>query len=223
MTRCSTNRTSLEPTRYPIMDRQVPGTFNMTYLLLILQGSPRGIHLVYSMKLLLTLTMSALPWLQKRCARSGIMRVRAHIMHLCTLNGTGLCRHSSLKSLPACAQIIPKSDIAAQRRASNHLYNIEKWRQPAGTTAGKRPHFKPCEIHHVDVLAWLRRLRVAPSRTSPISTMHSRRHAFAQIAIHNHPTRRDFISARQAGTSSQRIYPAVAGPGMKPISSVGHG
>ena len=100
---------------------------------------------------------------------------------------------------------------------------ITEWRQPASTTVGKRPHFKPCKIHHVDVLAWLRRLRVAPSRTSPISTMRSRRHAFAQIAAHNHPTRHDFISARQAGTSSRRIYPAVAGPGMKPISSVGHG
>ncbi len=97
------------------------------------------------------------------------------------------------------------------------------WRQPTGTTVGKRPHFRPCKIHHVDVLAWLRRLRVAPSRTSPISTMRSRDRAFAQFAAHNHPTRRDFISARQAGTSSQRIYPAVTDPGIKPISSVGYG
>jgi len=100
---------------------------------------------------------------------------------------------------------------------------IAEWRQPAGTTAGKRPHLKPREIHHVDVLAWLRRLRAAPSRTSPISTMRSRDRAFAQFAAHNHPTRRDFISAEQAGTSCQRIYPAVTDPGIKPISSVGHG
>lgn len=153
------------------------------------------------------------------------MHDRAQIMHLCTLKGRGYAGIFSLKNIPpqpAC-KLFKNRNITPQRRTSNDLCKIEKWRQPAGTTAGKRPHFKPCEIHHVDVLAWLRRLRVAPSRTSPISTMHSRRHAFAQIAIHNHPTRRDFISARQAGTSSQRIYPAVAGPGMKPISSVGHG
>ena len=129
--------------------------------------------------------------------------------------------------LPALKIFQPWNKIPAasvkDRSYQNVHRTMEKWRQPAGTTVGKRPHFEPCKIHHVDVLAWLRRLRVAPSRTSPISTMHSRRHAFAQIATHNHPTRRDFISARQAGTSSQRIYPAVAGPGMKPISSVGHG
>jgi hypothetical protein len=102
-------------------------------------------------------------------------------------------------------------------------YRTIEWRQPASTTVGKRPHLKPGKIQHVDVLAWLRRLRVAPSRTSPISTMRSRDRAFAQFAAHNHPTRRDFISARQAGTSCQRIYPAVTDPGIKPISSVGHG
>jgi len=104
----------------------------------------------------------------------------------------------------------------------NHAM-VEEWRQPAGTTVGKRPHFRPRKIHHVDVLAWLRRLRVAPSRTSPISTIRSRGRAFAQFATHNHPTRRDFISARQAGTSYQRIYPVVTDPGIKPISSVGYG
>jgi hypothetical protein len=103
-----------------------------------------------------------------------------------------------------------------------HICKIE-WRQPAGTTAGKRPHPKPRKIHHVDVPAGLRRLRAAPSRTSPISTMRSRDRAFAQFAAHNHPTRRDFISAEQAGTSCLRIYPAVTDPGIKPISSVGHG
>jgi hypothetical protein len=50
----------------------------------------------------------------------------------------------------------------------------KRWRQPTGTTAGKKPHFKSCKIHHVDVLAWTRRLRIAPSRTSPISTVSGR-------------------------------------------------
>ena len=200
-------------------------------------GAPRGTYPVSnSMKLLLlTLTMYSIAAIAKP------LHARRNYARWCsdyawfTLQD-GICpRIFILANIPAQAQIIPKleyyssperensQDIIPQRRATNVFCKIEKWRQPAGTTAGKRPHFKPCEIHHVDVLAWLRRLRVAPSRTSPISTMHSRRHAFAQIAIHNHPTRRDFISARQAGTSSQRIYPAVAGPGMKPISSVGHG
>lgn len=101
--------------------------------------------------------------------------------------------------------------------------NMVLWRQPTGTTVGKRPHFKPRKIHRVDVLARLRRLRIAPSRTSPISTIRGRDCAFAQFAAHNHPTRRDFISAEQAGTFHQRIYPAVTDPGIKPISSMGHG
>ena len=34
----------------------------------------------------------------------------------------------------------------------NHA--IKDWmRQPAGTTVGKRSHFRYCKIHHVDVLA----------------------------------------------------------------------
>ena len=71
------------------------------------------------------------------------------------------------------------------------------------------------------MLAWLCRLRIAPSRTSPISAICSRDCAFTRFAAHNHPTRRNFISARQAGTSCLRIYPAVTDPGIKPISSMG--
>src|SRR5438132_13185568 len=97
---------------------------------------------------------------------------------------------------------------------------MEKWRQPAGTTVGKTPHFRPRKIHHVDVLAWLRRLRVAPSRTSPISTIHSPYCAFARSAVHNHPTRRDIISAGQAGILHIWIYLAVTDPSIKPISGV---
>jgi len=96
-------------------------------------------------------------------------------------------------------------------------------RQPASTTRGTRPLLKPYKIHHVDVLAWLPRLRVAPSRTSPISTIHSQNYAFAWYAAHNHPTRHDFISARQAGTSHLWIYPAVTDPSIEPISDVGYG
>jgi len=73
------------------------------------------------------------------------------------------------------------------------------------------------------VLAWLRHLRVAPSRTSPISTIRSQDPAFAWLAAHNHPTRHDFISAGQEGTSHLWIYPAVTDPSIKPISDVGYG
>src|SRR5919197_2598318 len=102
-----------------------------------------------------------------------------------------------------------------------HYYskNISQ-RQPTSTTVNTKPHFKRCEIQHVDVPAWSRRLRIAPSRTSPISMIHSQIHAFAWFAVHNHPTRHAFISAAQAGTFYLGIYPAVADPSIKPISGV---
>ena len=59
---------------------------------------------------------------------------------------------------------------------------------------------------HVDVPAWLRRLRIAPSRTSSISTIH---HALVWFAAHNHPTRHALISAAQAGIFYLQIYLAV--------------
>src|SRR5919199_3925067 len=93
-------------------------------------------------------------------------------------------------------------------------------RQPTSTTVNTRPHLKCRKIQHVDVPAWLRRLRIAPSRTSPISTIHSQIHAFAWFAVHNHPTWRAFISAAQAGTSYLRIYLAVTDPSIKPISGI---
>src|SRR5215472_16398463 len=102
-------------------------------------------------------------------------------------------------------------------------YRLRVRRQPASTTKDTRSHLKPYKIHHVDVLAWLSRLRVAPSRTSPISTIHSQNHAFAWCAALNHPTRHDFISARQAGTSYPWIYPAVTDLSIKPISNMGYG
>ena len=46
-------------------------------------------------------------------------------------------------------------------------------RQPTGTTTNTLPHLKSCNINHVDVPAWLCRLRIAPSRTSPISTIYT--------------------------------------------------
>ena len=100
------------------------------------------------------------------------------------------------------------------------IVQIEMRRQPASTTANKRPHFKCRKIQHVDVPAWLRRLRIAPSRTSSISTIRSQTHAFAWFAAHNHPTRHALISAAQAGTSYLRIYPAVTDPSIKPISGL---
>ena len=44
--------------------------------------------------------------------------------------------------------------------------------------------------------------------------------AFARSAVHNHPTRRDIISAHQAGTLDIWIYLAVTDPSIKPISGV---
>src|SRR5437588_5983895 len=107
-------------------------------------------------------------------------------------------------------------------RATRNLFsnNFFFQRQPASTTIYLRPHLKACKIYHVDVLAWLRRLRVAPSRTSPISTIHSPYYAFARSAVHNHPTRRDIISAGQAGTLHIWIYLAVTDPSIKTISGL---
>ena len=93
-------------------------------------------------------------------------------------------------------------------------------RQPISTTFDKNPNLASRMIHHVDEPARLCHLRVAPSRTSPISTIHSQIHAFAWFAAHNHPTRRAFISAAQAGAFHLRIYLAVADPSIKPISGV---
>ena len=95
--------------------------------------------------------------------------------------------------------------------------------QPTSSNMDKKPHFKSHQIHHVDVTAQLSCLRVAPSRTSPISTIHSQGYTFMEFAVHSHPTRHDFISARQAGTSHLWIYPAVTDPSIKPISDVGYG
>ena len=96
-------------------------------------------------------------------------------------------------------------------------------RQPISTTFDKNPNLASRMIHLVDEPARLCHLRVAPSRTSPISTIHSRNCAFTQYAVHNHPKRRDFISASQAGASHLWIYPAVTDPSMKPISDMGYG
>jgi len=68
--------------------------------------------------------------------------------------------------------------------------------QTAGTNSSEMPSPKPHKIKHVDVLAWICRLRVAPSRTSPISTFRSQYCTFVQVAVHTHPTRRDITSAR---------------------------
>jgi hypothetical protein len=95
--------------------------------------------------------------------------------------------------------------------------------QTTGTNLSERPNLQPCKIKHVDVLAWICRLRVAPSRTSPISAIRNQNRAFAPSAAHTHPTRHIIISARKVGTSRSKIYPAVTDPSMKPISSLGHG
>jgi hypothetical protein len=55
------------------------------------------------------------------------------------------------------------------------------------------------------------------------SQPHLRNRPRRSQAAHNHPARHDFISAGPAGTSCQRIYPAVTDPGIKPISSMGYG
>jgi len=41
----------------------------------------------------------------------------------------------------------------------------------ASSSLGKRPHLKSSKIRHVDDAAWVLYLRIAPSRTSPLSAV----------------------------------------------------
>ena len=67
--------------------------------------------------------------------------------------------------------IAPISDLESLKNRRYKL--IDYWRQPTGSSKGPKPPLKPCKICHVDVPAWPCNLRVAPSRTSPISTIRS--------------------------------------------------
>src|SRR5215207_1355572 len=96
-------------------------------------------------------------------------------------------------------------------------------RQPISTTFDKNPNLASRIIHHVDEPARLCHLRVAPSRTSPISRINSQYHTFAWFAAHIRPVRRDFILTLYAGNSYPRIYLIVTDPGIKPISREGYG
>ncbi len=62
------------------------------------------------------------------------------------------------------------------------------------------PNLMKREILHVDEAAWSCHLRVAPSRTSPVSAVKSQDPSFEETALHDRPPRREFIPSSHAGS-----------------------